>query len=82
MQGSGIKFLDYDIGIMDFSSPEIKGSLEIYKGFQDSIPRSFGDLEAVKGAADIRDGIVLWVSPMFAMDGYILTTNYWRDQNF
>ena len=65
---SGLPYLDYDREKADLSFPELERAAEI---FQNLGGLELGVLDdGINGAADVRDGKALWISPFLAVNGF------------
>lgn len=67
-QYAGILYIDYDRQQADLSFSELERGTGIYK----NLTELYYDDDALQGAADIRDGSALWVSPVFPLNGFLL----------
>ena len=65
---AGISYVDYDRQKADLSSPELKRGAEIYNNLSGLDLPILDD--GINGAADIRDGKVLWSCPFPPVNGF------------
>ena len=68
VQYAGVPYIDYDRQQADLSFSELERGTEIYK----NLTELYYDDDALQGAADIRDGSALWISPVFPLNGFLL----------
>lgn len=59
---------DYARQRADFSAPELERGLNVYRNATDL----HYDNDELPGAADIRDGKALWISPVFPPTGVLI----------
>lgn len=64
----GIPYADYARQRADFSAPELERGLNVYRNVTDL----HYDNDELSGAADIRDGKALWISPVFPPTGVLI----------
>ena len=67
-QYAGIPYADYARQRADFSVPELERGLNVYRNVTDL----HYDNDELPGAADIRDGKALWISPVFPPTGVLI----------
>ena len=67
-QYAGIPYVDYNTQKADLSFSELERGANIYKKLTDLAT----DQDSMSGAADIRDGSALWISPLYAPDGFLM----------
>ena len=76
-QYAGIPYADYARQRADFSAPELERGLNVYRNVTDL----HYDNDELPGAADIRDGKALWISPVFPPTGVLIGAGLIRPDN-